>query len=745
MDGDERKMYERSESSSRFSTWLTLKIYHPDDRTSIDATLAEFKKRASKINYTSYPIMVGGESYARQMKEGEAYMSPVPMEEIAIDYRSTSSSESCSDGELRPTHEITISGAARKMLASLTVRPDSTAVSYRVVAALGGYYPTPLKVSGRTADYISDCKPYWQDINETANPTGRDFPHVLSRWLPAKEVQTDEEGKVYGSVTRKLPLIPLAAFNAFLNNPQGSYTFNVPFSEIYKGTNGVDAERELDGTITLQFGPATEGPYLEFAGASDDAYHAWLPLAEKDPKAKPMEITARLMNNSDRKKGTISFRLRNVSQYRGVCTNYPIRDVVDEPDMYIPATAHNTQNFVIENDSTAHTKDSVTEATIEIASRDYAAHGWLFVTSNAVEISKNKYDGGAYISLPEDNDNNLIADAWEREMGLEVGKHKPTEDLDELPKDQKRNGDGYSLFEEYRGLMTIDNVAGKADKMKFEGAFTRMNPNHKDVALYDETGLWKKYYAEPNPAELTWHLIDKTQALFYPVLLNAAGEFVGEVPNDRCVNQNTPVPLRSATQKCVRMVYQSAQFPGDKSPMTAGETISDGPTSGLKNSAYFYAKPYDQLVGTIRGILDKTQNRRFNDQQKQQIADLQYETTVLHEVGHALGIPHHCNGIRLYVYVHTVDSERVRDSIRLTCGFEAPNSDEFRERHQALAQQGVQDCAMTYTFFRDEEFIVKQILKPQRRYCREGETYIDDLMQKRQSDNCFSKIDVSCE
>jgi hypothetical protein len=62
-----------------------------------------------------------------------------------------------------------------------------------------------------------------------------------------------------------------------------------------------------------------------------------------------------------------------------------------------------------------------------------------------------------------------------------------------------------------------------------------------------------------------------------------------------------------------------------------------------------------------------------------------------------------------------------------------------------LAQQGVQDCAMTYTFFRDEEFIVKQILKPQRRYCREGETYIDDLMQKRQSDNCFSKIDVSCE
>lgn len=89
-------------------------------------------------------------------------------------------------------------------------------------------------------------------------------------------------------------------------------------------------------------------------------------------------------------------------------------------------------------------------------------------------------------------------------MGI-TGDPAATSDSDELPRGQKRSGDGYSLFEEYGGLIAVDHIIVKADKLAKPGKHVRMNPNHNDVAILDESGLFKKYYAAPNPAELTWH------------------------------------------------------------------------------------------------------------------------------------------------------------------------------------------------------------------------------------------------
>ena len=60
--------------------------------------------------------------------------------------------------------------------------------------------------------------------------------------------------------------------------------------------------------------------------------------------------------------------------------------------------------------------------------------------------------------------------------------HPLTWDEDSKPEKQKDNGDGYTLFEEYRGFAVHKPNETAADK---QDVFVRTDPDQKDVFIYD--------------------------------------------------------------------------------------------------------------------------------------------------------------------------------------------------------------------------------------------------------------------
>ena len=77
--------------------------------------------------------------------------------------------------------------------------------------------------------------------------------------------------------------------------------------------------------------------------------------------------------------------------------------------------------------------------------------------------------------IPLDDDQNLMADAL-----LPVYRGDPGSDLDETPDGDGTPGDGLTLFEEYRGFLTLDGACnpGAADR------YLRTAPARKDLFVH---------------------------------------------------------------------------------------------------------------------------------------------------------------------------------------------------------------------------------------------------------------------
>ncbi len=140
--------------------------------------------------------------------------------------------------------------------------------------------------------------------------------------------------------------------------------------------------------------------------------------------------------------------------------------------------------------------------TIKVRCRDYGAHGSIQITANDVNVVTT----GDPLHIPIDENWNDIADGWEKDNGIYIPKKKKKNGdwdaaeaiakasaddergpidailLDAVGKSVKRtcvnNGDGWSVYDEYRGLFTkikLENGEEKPD------GYTRLNPNIKDV------------------------------------------------------------------------------------------------------------------------------------------------------------------------------------------------------------------------------------------------------------------------
>ena len=259
-----------------------------------------------------------------------------------------------------------------------------------------------------------------------------------------------------------------------------SYPF--PFSSI--STVDVTMDWELKGA----------GPTLEVV-VEPQNYEQWRPeaLFDEDTPTSPITIEAHLQNDDGSAVRTTDkairfvFELTKVSHEPGIAMNIPLANPKSSADLQFAAEENKT--LIVsgaEHNIAATLPGSYTTASAAVSSFDWGAWGSVKVTAEMPDgrVLEGYLKGDKQqkpIRLPKRAADSKIADSWKTQTGV----NKPDDDDSEKdPKGlQDCDGDGLTLYEEYRGFLE-------------DGAHISGNPNKKDLFIRNdggstlEPGIW---------------------------------------------------------------------------------------------------------------------------------------------------------------------------------------------------------------------------------------------------------------
>ena len=307
----------------------------------------------------------------------------------------------------------------------------------------------------------------------------------------------------------------------FLTDPKGSATFTVKAS-YYVDNSSEKSTTDISVTLTLTPRPQK----LEAVIYAPSGYEEWLPKGGRDEKSagNGVVITTRLQVEDDpfdfpMEKVQFRYELVDTSKERGVCLNSPGLDLaaamsgsLDEPEYDLKISAKNNPHLEVSEDGqTATTKEQAINpqfpsiSSVRVDCFDWGAHAKLKVTAvleDGTEIPAH-VDGKpdkTEFAIPIDDNDNYVADAWEKQMKV-FGRNLPAAwDESPQPKGQRANGDGISLYEKYRGLYCSKLDAGGGGGAG-AGSVTheRLDPNYKYLFVCDENGILSAIAHDPIP------------------------------------------------------------------------------------------------------------------------------------------------------------------------------------------------------------------------------------------------------
>jgi hypothetical protein len=506
----------------------------------------------------------------------------------------------------------------------------------------------------------------------------------------------------------------------YLENPEGSK--KISLEGIYRQTDGA-TESDTRVSVTLTLNPK---PPVVAVIYPDENYSQWMPTADLKGENR-LKVRVKLQKEDGgvpEETAKFRFELINTSRQRGICTNYPLNgnedyDLKIEPADNPKLSVLNEEGLKeadgtpIQAGQTAETEEGLKEAEVVISSHDYGAYGGLKVyaylnTGDTLIAYVQNHPDQIALTIPKDDNSNFIADWWEAQMGIIEKSYPAIWDEDEKPAGQRRNGDGYTLYEEYRGFKTLTKE------------HIRTDPNQKDLFVYDQHGLVKKYYQEPNqepkpesnPAKLELHYIDPTLMKFNNVPTDA---------ENRWVNFNSSLDMLYARQYAMHVIEIPPSLRNEKGEYDIGEATN------MDNVDYEIAlkQPLKYIyVVRISPEVAAMKTESINDQElRKETYKKVVRCSVIHEMGHGMGIPHH----------------------RL-----------FGKEDRAEKVSGVVDCAMRYNTF--DEYNHPESFPSQTRYCGPGEKGIRIILEQVGEDvflgigyeectshDCFSRIDVKSD
>lgn len=299
----------------------------------------------------------------------------------------------------------------------------------------------------------------------------------------------------------------------------------------------------------------------------------------------------------------------------------------DGPDLlFAPRDYTDRSLWRTADDAAVETARPETTAAVTVTAMDYGATGRLraFVKGvcggwQPVGVRVNGQDRD-YVSLPMDEDQNLIADS------LDVYRGDPGRDDDAEPSGDGTGGDGLTAFEEYRGFLT----QGGDCTDRSQDFHLRTDPTRKDLFVHTpDPELSAMLSSFAWSSELIVHAICEPH---YGNNVSAGALDLG--PTDHVVNFTLQLAnLRSwlgrtiSQQTPQRGLYLIDEAIGDG---VAGRVCQTGFAcgGGTRDEMRFGSPKYTRVV--------KVDKRAHDDS-----ADL--HNTIVHELGHAVGITHHAD------------------------------------------------------------------------------------------------------
>jgi hypothetical protein len=436
--------------------------------------------------------------------------------------------------------------------------------------------------------------------------------------------------------------------------------------------------KEEDGTTTEDL--------IAFIGEPDDIYEAtitpyncdfehWLPTGPTvdGTTNKTGDVSLQFLVDVYLKghpsykysgKMNVSWRLDYVTKYPGYCNNYPeysqspdiTPDLIFNPDMKGHAGCTTVNN-------TAATAENIIlgDGVARIICKDYAAWGKLsavITLDKSAPINAVSYaePGKQYVTIPLDKDENKIADVWEKDNNKE--KHLLTWDEDAEPTKQRDNGDGYTLFEEYRGFAVHIN-ADEQKQISEREDFLRTDPNKKDAFVYDKDTLFQTYYEPYNPSKLEWHYLSADmKQLYYDdikirrplnrwVNFNKVADYFYSEQYALVLTSSTNVYKYDTLATGISFTSSEWQYALDvNANVTSSNEVINQVTKENNGGVDVFKSPmktHIKIEILATGIAKKCAyiKEHSGEEAFQKAKAASTGSTVIHEIGHCIGICHH--------------------------------------------------------------------------------------------------------
>jgi len=220
----------------------------------------------------------------------------------------------------------------------------------------------------------------------------------------------------------------------------------------------------VQGRVTVSWNLGGKTQDVEVVIVPPEDYKSWEPEGGKDEETagNDLPVKARLQSKGTKDKDTqqkakFTFELVDVSEEPGVCMNWPLNG---KPGFDLKIDE--TKGLKVTNKGQkATTDDYYDEFEITIKSYDWGGYGRLKVSAETRGDKKpvetvyvEGQQGTKELQIPLDRKNNHIADYWEEHEVYNPGRTDAVSDTDGIPVGDGNQGDGFTVYEEYRGFMT---------------------------------------------------------------------------------------------------------------------------------------------------------------------------------------------------------------------------------------------------------------------------------------------------
>ena len=383
-----------------------------------------------------------------------------------------------------------------------------------------------------------------------------------------------------------------------------------------------DLEREVEPSAILEL-----------------AAEEWLPEWNEVDETTPVEITARLEEGRETE-GKFRFTPLRVTREPGYALNAGEKDdtfpdlefEAGQPGFTEPVPTGTSEAWEIE------TTELVDETTVVVRASDYGAWAKLRceVNVDGEWLDCRAEDGGDYITIPRDTDEDRIADSWEDQHGIRDQGEEDDEDA--TPQGQNSDADGISLYEEYRGFVEDDEEHQRLDPEKKE-LFVRDEDGWVAKASNFETGtgltviyIGKDGWTDPNDGYGT---VDPQKRV---VNLNTSGyghmldQHALHVTQDSLLGNER---FRKEYREGIRR-YPSPTLFGICAPIT---NPIQSPGTCARTVLFF-----DSIVLGLRTAVAEVNMGRQTALQPEEIESLKQQLIgmiTVHEMGHGVGVHHH--------------------------------------------------------------------------------------------------------